>query len=377
MNAKQRIYAAMEGRPVDRQPVTVPYTELYYIDHFAELTGLPQMQSYAWRNMDPARHTEILKGMVARADFDILAPVGHSSRRQRESLTFREVEGRWYTLDKRSGKETLLSPVSGHAYDDMANQVQFVHDIAEARERVRIYPAEQRLRDGLNDYAEALVAAFGADHFILSGGVVGAWYACVPYVGLTNLFYLAADQPGLIDYLCARNLENNLEEIRRLTAAGGDAIYIDDATTTSEMISRGYYERFSLPYTQRMVAEIHRQGLKAVVIYFGGIADRLDLIAEVGADALLMETSMKGYTNDIEQVASAVGGRMAIYGNIDPIGVLQDASDVELEAEIARQARAGRQARGFILSTGSPVTPGTPLARVQRYLELGRMVLHH
>ncbi|MHC4884357.1 MAG: hypothetical protein ACYTGH_04655 [Planctomycetota bacterium] len=44
-----------------------------------------------------------------------------------------------------------------------------------------------------------------------------------------------------------------------------------------------------------------------------------------------------------------------------------------LETEVARQLAAGRRNRGrFIMSTGSPVTPDTPVARVQQYADLVR-----
>lgn len=40
----------------------------------------------------------------------------------------------------------------------------------------------------------------------------------------------------------------------------------------------------------------------------------------------------------------------------------------DIDAEIRRQVEAGRHARGFILNPASPITPATPLARVQRFL---------
>jgi len=85
-----------------------------------------------------------------------------------------------------------------------------------------------------------------------------------------------------------------------------------------------------------------------------------------------MEASMKHYVNDIDQVVDRIGDRVTLLGNIDPLRVLQDGSDDELRAEMKRQVAAGSRGRGFLLGTGSPVTPATPLARVQRYLELGR-----
>jgi uroporphyrinogen-III decarboxylase len=176
----------------------------------------------------------------------------------------------------------------------------------------------------------------------------------------------------LVEYMSHRILEQSIETIRMLAAAGGDAIYVDDALAGNDMISVAHYERFCLPYVSEMVHEIRRLGQKAIVIYFGGIADRLDQIASLSADGVAMETSMKGYVNDIGEIVSAIGQQVTPFGNLDPVGVLQDGTDAGLRAEVQRQAQAGRRARGFVMNTGSPITPRTPLARVRRFIELAQ-----
>ncbi len=70
-------------------------------------------------------------------------------------------------------------------------------------------------------------------------------------------------------------------------------------------------------------------------------------------------------------VVERVGGRCAVLGNLDAIGVLEQGSEAEVRAEIARQIRAGRRNKSrFIASVGSPVTPGTPPERVRLYCDL-------
>ena len=81
---------------------------------------------------------------------------------------------------------------------------------------------------------------------------------------------------------------------------------------------------------------------------------------------------MKGYVNDVAEIAGRIGERVTLFGNLDSIRIMQDGTAAELEIEIRRQLDAGRKARGFILSPASPITPSTPLSRVQRYIELGR-----
>ncbi len=377
MSNKQRVYAAFEGKPTDRCPVTSLYNFLYQLDHFSELTGLPPWHRHEWLAMSPEAHVEVYARMQGAAPFELLQPQ-HSAppRVWRGRQEFVKKDGHPFRHDRETGEWVQLDDAasSGHATDYHANAERFVFSKADVDDRVTVTPATDQIADGANDYIEAVVKRFGREEFILSGGVIGTLYSCHWHVGLTNLFSLLIEEPELIDYLCKKIVAQNLETIRRLAAAGGDAIYIDDATATSDMISPAMYERFSLPYMKAMVDEIHRLNHKAIVIYFGGVMDRLEMIADTGADGLLPEASMKGFVNDTAEIARRIGDRMTIFSNIDPVAVLQNGTDVDLEAEIRRHVEAGRAARGFIVSTASPITPSTPLARVQRFLELGRQV---
>lgn len=374
MTSRERVHAALEGRPVDRFPVTSLYHQLYRMDHFLELTGLPGWRVHEWLGSSPDRYVEWFAVMQELAPFELLQPHRAPSRAARERWEFVERDGHGWRHDKTTDEWQRLDvpTVSGHATDYHANETQLIRDEADVREQVKVATAEGMIADGINDYAEAVAERFGDEEFVLTGGVAGVFYTCSQYVGFMNLFSMIAENPGLLEYLNQRLLEQSIEQIRCHAAAGGDAIYIDDACTTSDMISVRHFEQFSLPYMRPMVEEAHRLGMKVILIYFGGIADRLEQIASLGADGLLFECSMKGYLNDVAQIAEQIGDRITLFGNTDPVGVLQDAGDVGLQAEIRRQVAAGRTARGFIMSTASPITPGTPLSRVQRFIELSK-----
>lgn len=377
MTNRERVLAALEGRPVDRCPVTSLYHQLYYQDHFSELTGLPAWRLRAWLAASPEEHLTLYARMQEQTPFELLQPMGDAPPRDwRERQEFVERDGHAYRHDRGTDEwEQLDLPSrSGHATDYHANEQQTVFTRADLEAGVPVSPAAERLAQGRGDYLAALVDRFGRDEFILSGGVIGTLYQCHQYVGLTNLYALLKEDPALIEALSARLLRQNLETIRFLCAVGGDAVYLDDATATSDMISAAMYERFCLPYLREMVAEIHRFGHQAVLIYFGGIADRLELIAATGADGLAYEASMKGYVNDTAEIARRIGDRMTLFSNIDPVAVLQNGSEADLRREIERQVEAGRAARGFLLTPSSPITPSTPLRRVQRFLELAQEI---
>jgi uroporphyrinogen-III decarboxylase len=371
MSGKARVYAALEGRPVDRFPVTALYSTYYQADHFAELTGQPAWTLHRWREAAPEDHVDVLVAMLRAAPFETVQVFEAPSREARAQSRVFERDGQVYR--ERAGRiDRLADTVSGHAADYAANEQQCVFDRRDADEQICAVPAAAQRLSGIDDYVDTAVRRLGQDHFIIAGSVAGALYSCGSYLGQTNTFAMLVDNPALVDYVCAKVTEQNIEVIRRLATTGGDAVIIDDATATADMISVAHYERFSLPYMRTLVDEIHRAGLKAIVIYFGSVMDRLDQIASIGADALSVECSMKGYVNDIDAIARRIGDRVSLFANIDPVGVIEQGSDAALEGEVARQVRAGRHARGFLLSPASPITPATSLGRVRRFLDLAK-----
>ena len=373
MTSKQRVHAAMEGRPVDRMPVTSLYRFLYHADHFTELTGRPAWQRIQWEYESPEEHLATLRGILDAAPLEIVNMPHSHPRERREGTTFFEKDGQAFINYNGESQPIITETRSGHAWDQGPEQTQRIFS-EEDIDAIHVTPAEERVvAEGQDDYANACMAGdIGRDQFILTGGVVGTVYSCSSHLGMTNAFATFAETPAFMDRLCAKICEANIQGLRHMAREGGDAMQIDDATATSDMISLEHYERFSLPYMKEMVREIHNLGFKAIIIYFGGVMDRLEQIASIGADALQVEAKMKTYTNDIAQIAERIGDRVTLFGNLNPLTDLQQAGDDELEAEIVRQVEAGHRARGFLISTGSPITPGTPLSRIRKYIELGR-----
>jgi len=111
--------------------------------------------------------------------------------------------------------------------------------------------------------------------------------------------------------------------------------------------------------------------MKSVYYYTGNISDRLDMILSAGADAVSFEESKKNFMIDVKELSEYVRGRCVILGNLDATSFLRDCSEEQLKTEIARQIKAGRKnGSRFIMSMGSPVTPGTSVDKVRLYCDL-------
>jgi uroporphyrinogen-III decarboxylase len=153
---------------------------------------------------------------------------------------------------------------------------------------------------------------------------------------------------------------------------GAAGVWIEDCLT--DMVGPEAFESLNVRFLRPLVQEIRAAGMHSIHYFCGNPKGKWDQLLAVGADAIALEESKKGFEIDIEDVVDVVQGRMAVLGNLDAIGILQDGSEQELAAEIDRQVRAGRRNKGrFVMSIGSPVTPATPVERVRRYCDL----VHH
>lgn len=369
VTSKELTYAAIEGRTVIHFPAAAPYQMLTIADHWTELTGLPVWEYYRWIISEPDEHAKLYRLFDKKLPFDVWQLGYEPSRQYRNNTEVVFKDGIGYYLNKNDDTYSRLNENIHHSNAPLADE-RTVFDRRDAREKVIIEKAETAIENGCNEYIEKIISVLGYKRFIMSGGVINPLYCCSWYVGLNNLFLLLYDEPGLIGYLCERIQEQNIETIRRLAAAGGDAIYINDAYATSDMIPLKFYEKFCLPYTEQSVKEIRNQGKKAILMYFGGVADRVEQIVSTGADALIMEASMKNFVNDFETIAKQINGRICIFGNLDPYVDIELASDEILYYVVKRQVELGRKAGRFVASTGSPLTPNTHVSRIRKYIDL-------
>ncbi len=373
MTPKQRMHAALAGETVDRPPVALAYQCLYVAEHLAELTDKPAWWVHKLAYLQPEEYVDLYRQILASAPFDMIEPVcGALPRDQRSRYEFVQRDDGVFRHDTETNEWTRVdAPTrSGYPEDVSSNQARRVFTPEQVDEAIPITPAEELFLDGQLDPTDAAVTAAGEAHFVLVNGPPGGLGLCDWLFGQANTLMMIADEPALIEHVARRAVLHGIERIRRVARTGIDGLYFYDHFATGDLVSPACYERFSLPVMQALIAEAKAHGLKTVVCYYGQVMDRLELIAQTGADALQAECAMKGYVNNIAEIADAIGDRMTLFANIDPIGCLEKGSDEELAAEIQRQLDAGLRARGFVLSPASPITPGTPLPRVQRFIEL-------
>ena len=189
--------------------------------------------------------------------------------------------------------------------------------------------------------------------------------------GYEGAMLMIAERPRMAAFASRRLLADTVRCIPLLAALAVDVIWIEEVFT--DQISPAAFAELNLPLMRELVDAIRQVRLPSVYYYCGSPHDRFSSILAVGADALHFEEGKKGFAIDIARMAEAVDGRCVLFGNLDAIGVLQNGTEIELAAAVRRQVEAGRRNRNrFVMSVGSPITPGTPPGRVRLYTDLAR-----
>lgn len=367
--------AALSSGGSPEIPVVICYEDIYLRDHWNELTGLPWWHAEA---PDVERQLRWREEVLPKIGQDWFLLPSCRPRRERDRLSVVEREGGVYLRDAATGRERELEEPEvggwprgprqealGHA-DPPRSAAEVDRRVAEPDAR----SAREMRSAGETDLADALLA--GAARDLLPMERVGSpFWLCYSLWGFEELMVAVVDAPDLLAHACSRFLARETAAVRRAAARGARAIWIEECL--SDAVGPEAFSAIAAPPRERLVREIRSLGMSAIYYYCGDPSDRWDRILATGADALALEEGKKGFAIDIEEVVDRVRGRMCVLGNLDAIAVLERGSDAELAREVGRQIAAGRRNGGrFVTSLGSPVTPGTPIGRVRRYVEIAR-----
>ncbi len=177
-------------------------------------------------------------------------------------------------------------------------------------------------------------------------------------MGINELMLALDDDRELVLALMERCQAQAIAYGQALAAAGADVLTGGDSP--AGLIGPQRYRELALPFEQWVVAELKATTSKPVSLHICGDAQHIlgDMVRS-GADLLEID-----YRTDLALACRTVGPGIALWGNIDPVGVLSqgDPDTVRLAARQALAAAAGHPR--FILSSGCTLAVETPFANV-------------
>ncbi len=167
-------------------------------------------------------------------------------------------------------------------------------------------------------------------------------------------------QPALWDELADRLARMASAFLEAQVRAGASAVQLFDSWAGS--MSPSEYQRFALPATRRVLADVHALGVPAIL--FGvGTGELLPLMGTAGADVVGVDWRVP-----LDEARRRVGGGRAVQGNLDPAICL---APWPVVADAARDvlARAGHLP-GHVFNLGHGVLPETDPGILSAVVEL-------
>lgn len=195
--------------------------------------------------------------------------------------------------------------------------------------------------------------------------VVGAWVPgpftlATQIVELNEMMASVATEPGAVGRLLDQLTDVLANVALAYHAAGSDFITIHEMGGSPGVIGPRAFQNLVLPRLQRLIAAIPGPRVLSAC----GRTDRfMPLLAECGAEALSVDQA-----NDLAKSRAALGPKVLLFGNLDPIGTLVNGDEAAVRQAVRRATDAGADA----IWPGCDLWPPVPAANLRTMVEEAR-----
>jgi len=319
MNSYERFMAVLDGKPVDRVPVT-PIVMMFSAQYGGRLFG------------DFCYNYEILAEcwMKCREDFgfDFVSTI---------SDPFREASDLGLPVEKAEDDVPIRK---GYLMEDLSemDKVRFVHPREGPRMSDRV-KATEVFKKELNGHVPIL------------GWIEGCFAEACDLYPMTNIMMDTIDRPEMVREFLERLLPIEIAFAEAQIEAGADAIGIGDAAAS--LVSAETYENLILRFEQREVEAIHNAGARVKLHICGNTNHLAGLMWKSGADVIDLDHAV-----DMPRARKKIPAHIPICGNMDPVADLQDGTPESVTARALEDIRVG--AGAYMLAPGCEVPRNTP-----------------
>ncbi len=333
MNSRERVFAHLQGQPVDRLPC------------------LPITMMLACRQIG-ARYRDYC------TDFRILA------------------EGQIRTAEKFGfDYVNTMSDPAREAADCGAAVEYFDHQpVAIIEERALLadktalarLPAPDplgggRMHNGIQAVA-LLKARVGAEK-IVEGWVEGPIAEAADLRGINSIMTDFFDDERFVEDLFGFVTEMELRFARLQIEAGADVIGIGDAAAS--LVGPQIYREFVWPWERRLVEGIQAAGARARLHICGNTRRLLPEMGRLGCDIVDLDSLAP-----LDEARAQMGPEQILLGNINPVKILRNGTPDLVTATVAECHRqAGPR---FMVGAGCEIPPDTPEENVRALCEYAR-----
>ncbi len=325
MNSRERVLAAIEGRPLDRLPL-MPITMMFAADRISVPYG-----KYA---LD---HKVMVEAQI----------------RTSEELGFDHVS---------AITETREAPDSGARIQFFDDQPWAIDEknarLADKRELAGLRAPEplegRHMRDRIDGLA--LMRQRVGDAKIVEGWVEGPCGASADLRGINTLMLDFCDDRAFVIDLFEFVVDLAIRFGREQARAGADVIGIGDPAAS--LVGPRIYEEFVWPYEKKLVDGLHAAGAKVRLHICGNTRRILPAMGELGCDIVDIDSAVS-----LAEAREKMGPDQVLLGNLDPVRELRGGTPESVTRILEERCR--QAAPRYIVGAGCEVVRDTPLENMR------------
>jgi uroporphyrinogen-III decarboxylase len=357
MNGKERMLAALDGRPTPILPVTPHWWGVYKFQ-LAGVIHTPEDESLGW-----ALRGEELARVDSLFYETFLPDMLHLSTGAARPLP--------ETAERQRRRQEMRPAVR------LLKNKRLIDEYVAA-----VTPSEDEIRAaGIYEHVAILAQKYGDEALILvneGNPVCEVFENGGPAGDFQDALIATIEQPENMAYLLWKLYEAALGRMRVLKSLGAHGYIGSETCVSPDILSPATFRAIVFPALKLFYEAIGQMGLIPVTYFLGDLLPIIDDIAACGARALMIEEPKKGFRLEVGEVYTALDGRMALFGNLDSVYHLLWGNAVTVRQETLRQVarvngdRKDSPPAGFIMACGSPLCLNTPPENIRAMLETAR-----
>ncbi|MCK4626784.1 MAG: hypothetical protein KAV00_15845 [Phycisphaerae bacterium] len=359
MSSRERLLAAIEGRPVDMIPVSPR------IWRYAMWKGLSKLELAVKFDFDlfifgegglltPLGDTycEMVKTLLPDAEINI------TTRREGEKT----VLSRAFRTPAGTLRDSIVQPDAGVGYGIAPNH-EWLEPLVKTSDDVELLPyllPEPALVRNNFDSVRRLQDRTGDAGLVAFRPMIGVDHLVVDALGVANAMIASIDNPLMLDRMVQIVDEWHMEIMKIVLEAGWKIIF--DAWFNFSLSvgwSPEFYRTRVVPLLKKHADLIHSYGAKMFFYDDGKQAHSIGYVIESGADIIQTLTPPPGGDLDFNWLADNYGGKACLNGGIDTVKI-RFGKPEEIESDVRGLMEILGPTGRFILGTSDSITEDTP-----------------
>jgi MtaA/CmuA family methyltransferase len=325
MNSRERVWALLEGRPVDHLP-NMPITMMYAADRIGR-----SYHEYA------SDHRVLVEGQLRIAEefgFDQVSCISDPAREAADCGAAVQ-----YFPDQPPAiieEQALLTDPA------RLDTLQLPDPLGGGRMTDRVRAAE-------------LFKQKAGGQLVIEGWIEGPCAMAADLRGINNLMLDFYDNPDFVRRLFAFVVEMEVAFAKAQVAAGVDLMGIGDAAAS--LIGPEIYREFVWPFERDLLTRVHALGVRSRLHICGNTRAIMADIGRLGCHIYDVD-----FLVPMEHARQEAGAAQVLLGNLDPVRVIRNGTPDLIRAELAECRRAA--GTRYIVGAGCEIPRGTPPANL-------------